>query len=129
MVVFQSPAVIDLTGDSGSLGPPMSRPEASDSGAGGRDSDVPAEPVVSENPTTAHPPETPTTVSSDGLINVNTADAALLQTLPGIGRVKARAIIDHRNANGPFRTIEQLDDVTGIGPVTMSNIRPLVTVD
>jgi competence protein ComEA len=63
-----------------------------------------------------------------GLVNVNTATAAELETLPGIGEVTAQAIIDHRTENGPFTSVDQLLDVTGIGDVTLENIRDLVTV-
>ena len=62
------------------------------------------------------------------LVNVNTADAAGLETLPGVGEVIAQAIIDHRTENGPFTSVEQLLDVSGIGDATLENIRDLVTV-
>jgi competence protein ComEA len=62
------------------------------------------------------------------LINVNTATNAELETLPGIGEVIAQAIVDHRTENGPFTSVEQLLDVTGIGDATLENIRDLVTV-
>jgi competence protein ComEA len=62
------------------------------------------------------------------LVNVNTATAAELETLPGIGEVIAQAIIDHRTENGPFASVEELLDVTGIGDATLENIRELVTV-
>jgi competence protein ComEA len=62
------------------------------------------------------------------LVNVNTATAAELETLPGIGEVTAQAIIDHRTEHGPFASVDQLLDVTGIGDVTLENIRDLVTV-
>lgn len=63
------------------------------------------------------------------LININTADAVTLQTLPGIGAVKATAIIDYRTANGLFARIEDIQKVSGIGNgVTYANIAPLITV-
>lgn len=61
-------------------------------------------------------------------LNVNTAELTQLDTLPGIGPATARAIIDYRIKHGPFPTIEALLDVPGIGDVTLSNIRDLVTV-
>jgi competence protein ComEA len=67
-------------------------------------------------------------VAPGGLVNVNTATAAELETLPGVGEVIAQAIIDHRTENGPFATVEELLDVTGIGDATLENIRELVTV-
>lgn len=67
-------------------------------------------------------------VSTGGLVNVNTATAIDLETLPGVGEVIAQAIIDYRTQNGPFSSVDQLLDVTGIGDATLENIRELVTV-
>lgn len=61
-------------------------------------------------------------------ININTADATLLETLPGIGPVKAQAIIEYRQTNGPFAAIADIQNVSGIGPVTFANIQSLITV-
>jgi competence protein ComEA len=63
-----------------------------------------------------------------GLVNINTATADQLETLPGIGPVLAERIIDFREENGPFTSGDQLEDVSGIGPVTMEGLRDLVTV-
>jgi competence protein ComEA len=73
------------------------------------------------------PAATPYGLSGDGRIDINLADAALLQTLPGIGPVTAQRIIEYREMNGPFETIAQLLDVQGIGPVKFNRIRDLVT--
>jgi competence protein ComEA len=62
------------------------------------------------------------------LVNVNTASATELETLPGVGEVLAQAIIDHRTQNGPFTSVDQLLDVSGIGDATLEDIRELVTV-
>lgn len=62
------------------------------------------------------------------LINVNTASATELEALPGVGEVIAQAIVDYRTENGPFASVEQLLDVSGIGDATLENIRELVTV-
>ena len=62
------------------------------------------------------------------LINVNTADATQLEELPGIGEVLAGAIVQYREEHGPFASVDQLDEVSGIGPATLENIRDLVTV-
>ncbi|HEX6009028.1 MAG TPA: ComEA family DNA-binding protein [Actinomycetota bacterium] len=68
------------------------------------------------------------TSGATGLVNVNSATNAELETLPGIGEVLAQAIVDHRTENGPFTSVEQLVDVSGIGDATLENIRELVTV-
>ncbi len=65
---------------------------------------------------------------AEDLVNVNTADAATLDTLPGIGEAKAARIIEHREYYGPFQTIDELDDVWGIGSSTLEDMRPYVTV-
>ena len=62
------------------------------------------------------------------LININTADATLLDTLPGIGPSKATAIITYRNGHGPFAKIEDIQNVSGIGPSTYADIKSLITI-
>lgn len=62
------------------------------------------------------------------LVNINTADAALLDTLPGIGPTLAGRIIDYRAAHGPFAAISDIQNVSGIGPSTYANLAPLITV-
>lgn len=64
-----------------------------------------------------------------GLININTADAATLEHLPGIGPATSQAIVDYRNQHGPFRSVEELTNVKGIGPKKMEQIRAFVTVN
>lgn len=63
-----------------------------------------------------------------GPVNLNTAGAAELDALPGIGPVLAQRIVDHREEQGPFRSIAQLDDVPGIGPAIAAALAELVTV-
>jgi competence protein ComEA len=63
-----------------------------------------------------------------GLINVNTATPTELEELPDVGEVIAQAIVDYRTENGPFTSVDQLLDVSGIGDATLENIRELVTV-
>jgi competence protein ComEA len=74
------------------------------------------------------PTATPYGLSADGRIDINLADAALLETLPGIGPAIAQRIIEHREMNGPFETIEAIQDVSGIGPAKFEGIRDLITV-
>jgi competence protein ComEA len=62
------------------------------------------------------------------LININTATLAELESLPEIGPVTAQAIITYRSEHGPFRTIEAIDAVPGIGPATFDAIKDLITV-
>ncbi len=64
-----------------------------------------------------------------GLVNINTADAALLETIPGIGPTVASRIVAYREENGPFERVEDLTKVAGIGPETLEQIRPYVTVE
>ncbi|MEN6521312.1 MAG: helix-hairpin-helix domain-containing protein [Armatimonadota bacterium] len=64
--------------------------------------------------------------SSLGLVNINTAGLGELDQLPGIGPVTAQKIIDYRNQIGRFSTIEQLENVKGIGPKKLEQIRPYV---
>ena len=63
-----------------------------------------------------------------GLVNINTADAAGLESLPGVGPVTASSILAWRAANGAFGSVDQLAEVDGIGPATLARLRPLVTV-
>jgi len=62
------------------------------------------------------------------LIDINTATMEQLETLPEIGPKTAQKIIDYREANGPFATIEDILDVAGIGPVTFNQIKDLISV-
>lgn len=64
-----------------------------------------------------------------GLININTATAEDLQTLSGIGEVRAKAIVEYRTQNGNFSKIEDIKNVSGIGDATFSNIKSMITVD
>jgi competence protein ComEA len=63
-----------------------------------------------------------------GPVDLNAATAADLDALPGIGPVLAQRIVEHRERNGPFRSVEQLDDVPGIGPATYAELAELVAV-
>lgn len=61
-------------------------------------------------------------------ININTATASELDTLPGIGPAKAAAIIQYRTEHGPFQHVDELLEVPGIGEKTLQNLRDLITV-
>lgn len=67
-------------------------------------------------------------VSSDGRVNINTADSAALETLPRVGPSMAERIITWRDRNGGFSVIEDLMQVTGIGEKTFEAMRELVSV-
>lgn len=73
-------------------------------------------PVTGES----HPPQR---------INLNLAEAWLLEALPGIGQVRAQDIVDFRNQNGHFKRIEDLLEVEGIGDSTLDRIRDLITIE
>src|SRR3954466_11967398 len=74
-------------------------------------------------PVTGGAPTGPT-----ALVNINTADEPTLETLNGVGPVLAAAIIQYRTEHGPFSSIDQLDEVSGIGPATLEDLRSQVTV-
>lgn len=76
----------------------------------------------------AVPPSVQPGASPNGLINVNTADQTMFETIPGIGPVTASAIVGHRDEIGEFTSIEQLLDVTGIGPATLEAMRPYISL-
>jgi competence protein ComEA len=86
--------------------------------------------IVVPKPGATAPGGTGTTSTTGGgtLININTASETDLETLPGVGPVTAAAIIDYRTQNGPFSTVDDLIDVSGIGPSTLEQVRSFVTV-
>jgi len=63
-----------------------------------------------------------------GPLDLNAADAATLDTLPGIGPVLAERIVAWRDENGPFTTVDELGEVSGIGPAVLADVRDLVRV-
>ncbi len=67
--------------------------------------------------------------TSFAAVNINTASQAELESLQGIGAVKANAIIEHREKNGSFVAIDDLKKVNGIGSGTIEQLRDLVTVE
>ncbi|MEW4353455.1 helix-hairpin-helix domain-containing protein [Streptococcus pneumoniae] len=67
--------------------------------------------------------------SESGKVNLNTADLAALQTISGIGQKRAQDILDYREANGKFKSVEDLKNVSGIGAKTLEKLKDYVTVD
>jgi competence protein ComEA len=62
------------------------------------------------------------------VVDLNTATAADLEALPGVGPSIAAAIVEHRERSGPFGSVDELLDVPGIGPARLEELRPFVTV-
>jgi competence protein ComEC len=62
------------------------------------------------------------------LVDINSAAVADLSGLPRIGHIRAQAIVDHRTSNGPFRSVDELTEIRGIGPATILAIRDMVTI-
>ncbi|MGG7056716.1 helix-hairpin-helix domain-containing protein [Clostridium nigeriense] len=69
-----------------------------------------------------------TGVSSDGIININTATLTELQNITGIGEVKAQSIINYREKNGGFKSIEEIKNVDGIGAKTFEKIKDQISI-
>lgn len=70
------------------------------------------------------------TVASAGQVNINTASAEeLAQALNGVGLPRAQAIVEYREANGPFSSVDQLVDVKGIGPKLLERNRDVLMVN
>ena len=65
---------------------------------------------------------------SGGRININTADVTLLQQLTGVGPVTAQKIVDYREQNGKFQSIEDLKNVSGIGDKTFEKMKDDITI-
>lgn len=68
-------------------------------------------------------------VTVEQRININTASAALLDSLPGIGPVLAQRIVDYRTENGPYTKTTDISKVEGIGPEKLLSILELITVE
>jgi competence protein ComEA len=65
---------------------------------------------------------------SGGLVNINTADQAALDSLPGIGPALAQRIIQYREKNGPYKVPEDIKNVSGIGEKRFENLKDLISV-
>jgi competence protein ComEA len=99
----------------------------------GQQLEIPSTEITSEKPINVIPFSVISTPgdgsSTSELININTASLSLLDTLPGIGPTTAQKIIDYRNNHGPFNNIEDILNVSGIGPATFDRIQDLITTD
>ena len=67
--------------------------------------------------------------SAQAAVNINTANQTELESLPGIGPVKAKAILEYRKKNDGFKSVDELTRVDGIGPVTLKNARNDIVLD
>lgn len=72
--------------------------------------------------------DAPLSADAEGPININTANTTELESLPGVGTALADRIIEYRLTEGPFQSIEALQDIKGIGPALFQKIAPLITV-
>jgi len=72
-------------------------------------------------------PQASATLAPAAKVNINTADIAQLEALPGIGPTLAQRIVAYREAHGPFASIDDLVHVPGIGPATLERLRPWIT--
>ena len=72
---------------------------------------------------------TPDSLLEGERINLNTAPAADLRRLPGIGEKRAQAIVDYREEHGPFESLEALMEVSGIGPGIFEGVRDYISID
>ncbi len=68
------------------------------------------------------------TQAEDGLVNINTATESELTSLPGIGQTKAKQIVEYRQSNGSFSSIEEIKNVSGIGDGIFNQINSLIKI-
>jgi competence protein ComEA len=73
--------------------------------------------------------DTPLIQTEDKLLNINKAVEQDFDGLPGIGPAKAKAIVDYRTENGPFKAVEDLKEVSGIGEATFERLKENITVE
>ncbi|OZG69085.1 Helix-hairpin-helix motif [Bifidobacterium eulemuris] len=105
-----------------------SEDEATDSSPNGTSGTNSTDEPPTENQTPSESETPDSNPTDDGLIDLNTADAQELDTLPGVGPAIAQRILDHRASIGRFTSVDQLLDVKGIGMKTLDKMRAQVTV-
>ena len=69
-----------------------------------------------------------TAPAAGGVVNINTASTSDLESLPGIGAKTAERIIEYRQKNGPFKKVEELMNVRGVGEKSFLKLKPQITV-
>jgi competence protein ComEA len=84
--------------------------------------------AASQSASESAPPATSPTPSAETPLNVNTASRDALKALPGIGPVLSKRIEAYRSSQRPFRHVDELTRVSGIGPKTLETLRPMVRV-
>lgn len=87
-----------------------------------------SQPLLAADKPAAKPATTVTAAKESGKVNLNTASINELTALKGIGEKKAQAIVDYREKQGKFTTVDQLADVGGIGPATLEANRDMIIV-
>jgi len=86
-----------------------------------------AQPQAQSKPGAASRTNTKTAAAS-GVVNLNSASAAELEKLPGVGAATAARIIEYRQKKGPFKKIEELMNVQGIGEKSFLKLKPQITI-
>ncbi|MGL5814740.1 MAG: ComEA family DNA-binding protein [Aeromonas sp.] len=87
-----------------------------------------SQPLLAADKSATKPAAAVSQARESGKINLNTASADELAALKGIGEKKAQAIVDYREKQGKFTSVEQLEEVSGIGPATLDANRDLIIV-
>lgn len=112
--------------ESSSFAPPQSAPEDASPPESSPKRTEPASTAPADPSSAA--PSASSSSASPGIVNINTATADQLETLPGIGEVKAQAIIQYRETYGPFQSVDELTLVKGIGEKTLQKLLPYICV-
>ena len=87
-----------------------------------------SQPLLAADKPAAKPTTMATSAKEAGKINLNTASADELAALKGVGEKKAQAIVDYREKQGKFTSVDQLEEVSGIGPATLDANRDMIIV-